>query len=81
MVLRSMATGMAATPPGTGVLKDERAGSPHRPRDHPRATHHRHPEVGPARLRPSELPGMGTVIPATGTLPPGHGAERLSPDS
>ena len=65
MVLRSMATAMAPTPPGTGVLKDERTGCPHRPRDQPGATFRRNSDVGPARLRPSELPGTGTVIPAT----------------
>ncbi|MBI3014199.1 MAG: hypothetical protein HYY65_03830 [Candidatus Tectomicrobia bacterium] len=42
-----MATGVAQTPPGTGVLKDGRTGCPHRPRDHPGATFRRHPNVGP----------------------------------
>ncbi|OGB91860.1 MAG: hypothetical protein A3H39_08910 [candidate division NC10 bacterium RIFCSPLOWO2_02_FULL_66_22] len=54
MVLRSMATGTAPTPSGSGVLADATG-----------ATHHRNSDVGPARLRPSELPGTGTVIPAT----------------
>ena len=54
MVLRSMGTGMAPTPSGSGVLADATG-----------ATHHRNSDVGPARLRPSELPGTGTVIPAT----------------
>ncbi len=54
MVLRSMATGMAPTPPGTGVLADATG-----------ATHRRHQVVGSARLRPSELSGKVTGIPPT----------------
>ena len=56
MVLRSMATWMAPTPPGTGVLADATG-----------ATHHRNSDAGPARLRPSELPGQVPGIPPTCT--------------
>ena len=56
MVLRSMATGTAPTPPGIGVLAEATG-----------ATHDRHPDVGPARLRPSDLPRQITGMTPTCT--------------
>ena len=73
-----MATGLAPTPPGTGVLKDERAGCPHRPRDHLRATHRRHPDVGPARLRLSMMRDKITGIPPTCPRPGPRGREVIA---